>query len=257
MKKIAIGIGLMLSFAAAYAGHSWGNYHFAFDGTAANVTVLNSTTSSWDGYVAQAISDWDASSVINMTDQNDSDSTRTRRRCRGPNGQVRICNYAYGQNGWLGLASLWASGDHITSGTTKLNDTYFSDNFRSGYYNTPVWKQSVTCQELGHNIGLAHQDEIFDNDPLYSCMDYQDPPYEYPNAHDYEQLEALYDHADSGAAAVSQAANRRHRPDDADNEDATQNWGQSMGRHGNHETFIKFYTNGTSRLTSVIWVNEE
>jgi len=84
---------------------------------------------------------------------------------------------------------------HIFKGYTKLNDSYFS----LAYYNTPDWKQSVTCQELGHNVGLDHQDEDFNNTSLASCMDYQDPPFPYANAHDFEQLESIYAHADSYA----------------------------------------------------------
>lgn len=64
--------------------------------------------------------------------------------------------------------------DHIVSGYTKLNHSYFTRST----YNQPDWKQSVACQELGHNIGLDHQDEDFDNTSRFSCIDYQDPPYE-------------------------------------------------------------------------------
>ena len=93
---------------------------------------------------------------------------------------------------WIAGISIDGNG-HIVSGYTKLNDSYFSQ----AYYNTTAWKQSVTCQELGHNVGLDHQDEDFNNAPLYSCMDYQAPPYQYPNGHDYEELEAIYAHTDS------------------------------------------------------------
>ena len=39
---------------------------------------------------------------------------------------VRICNLAYGNTGWLGLASISLdSNGHIVKGYTKLDDTYF------------------------------------------------------------------------------------------------------------------------------------
>ena len=144
-----------------------------------NLTIVNSTTSDWDPYVSRAIVDWSNSSVLNMVeDPSGSTDIRDRRQCRGPAGAVRICNLEYGFNGWLGIAgiSIDAAG-HIVTGYTKLNDSYFS----TSTYNLPDWKQSVACQELGHNIGLDHQDEDFDNESLYSCMDYQDPPFERPN----------------------------------------------------------------------------
>ena len=111
---------------------------------------------------------------------------RTRRRRPHLQSRIRF-------NGWLGIAgiSLDTQG-HIVTGYTKLNDSYFS----TSTYNRHEWKQSVACQELGHNIGLDHQDEDFDNDSLFSCMDYQDPPYERPNTHDYAQLEIIYGHLD-------------------------------------------------------------
>jgi hypothetical protein len=106
-----------------------------------------------------------------------------RRRVR--QGQVRIRNRTYQNNGWLGIAGISIDTDgHIVSGYTKLNDTYFN----SACYNDTAWKQNVARQELGHNIGLDHQDEDFDNESLKSCMDYQHPPWPDPNQHDYEQL---------------------------------------------------------------------
>src|SRR5688572_31754287 len=47
-------------------------------------------------------------------------------KCRPTAGRIEVCNAAYGNNGWLGIAQIWISGAHITQGTTKLNDTYFN-----------------------------------------------------------------------------------------------------------------------------------
>lgn len=244
---------MMLSFAAAIASHSWGNYHFALDGAVADVVVLNSTTRDWDGYVTQAVADWNASTVINMTESNSTVKRGARRRCNAPDGKIRICNDKYGKNGWLGIASIWADqGSHITAGTTKLNDTYFN----TARYSGADLKQSVTCQELGHNIGLDHQDTDFNNRSLFSCMDYQEPPFEFPNAHDYEQLENIYDHVDSSVATAGRA-DRSHPRDEAFNEDETQNWGQSTGRRGDRERFVKFYNDGSVRVTHVYWAHDQ
>ena len=96
------------------------------------------------------------------------------RKCRATPGQDEVCNANYGQNGWLGLASIWlASGTtHITQGSVKLNDTYFN----TAQYNTPAWRQMVTCQEVAHTFGLDHQDETFGNTNLGTCMDYTNNP---------------------------------------------------------------------------------
>ncbi len=161
----------------AFGDNAWGNYHWARTTTPFDLTVVNSTTSDWDYYVGPATDAWSWSSVLSMVEEAGATSSKVRRKCKPPNGQVRICNLAYGQNGWLGLAGVSIdTNDHIVSGYTKLNDSYFN----WAYYDNAVWKQSVACQELGHNIGLGRQDTVFGNESLYSCMDYQDPPYEYP-----------------------------------------------------------------------------
>ena len=112
-------------------------------------------------------------------------------------------------NGWLGIASIWLSGGHISQGTTKVNDTYYT----MAQYNTPSWRAAVTCQELGHDYGLAHQDEDFSTDATNSCMEYTSWPEgnEHPDQHDYDQLLEIYDHFESASAAASSRSRLRRR----------------------------------------------
>lgn len=98
--------------------------------------------------------------------------TKNTKRCSATSGRVEVCNSTYGNTGWLGVASVWASGSHITQGTVKLNDTYFN----TAQYNTTAWRNLVSCQEVGHTLGLDHQDENFDNANLGTCMDYTSNP---------------------------------------------------------------------------------
>jgi hypothetical protein len=54
----------------------------------------------------------------------------------------------------------------------------------------------VTCQEIGHVYGLGHTSE--DGSSQGTCMDYSSSlGSQWPNAHDYEQLDAIYAHTDS------------------------------------------------------------
>ena len=117
------------------------------------------------------------------------------RKCSPGDGLVEICNAKYGFNGWLGIAGIWVSDDHITKGYVKVNDSYFN----LSTYDTPEWRQYVMCQEIGHVFGLGHQDEDFDNPNLDTCMDYTSSPEsnQHPNQHDYDELAAIYDHLDS------------------------------------------------------------
>ena len=157
------------------------------------------------------------------------------------------------------------SNGHITKGYTKLNDTYFSWDF----YNNDNWKQSVTCQELGHDFGLGHQDENFNNGSLFSCMDYQDPPWPVPNDHDFAQLESIYGHTDSydsyvtdsgggdggggGGNGCNAPAGKGCNKSDVGNNNGDNGWGMSLGRHGQSETFIRIDRQGIRHITHVYW----
>ncbi|MGH3735074.1 MAG: hypothetical protein ACRDT6_05570 [Micromonosporaceae bacterium] len=195
----AVLMAAVLGFTAApaQADHSWGNYHWARSG-AVSVNVYDSVTSTWDGHLSTANSDWNKSQYLDNTVVSGNTSSRTRKRCPKPSGAVRACNYTYGRNGWLGLASISVQGGHITTGTTKVNDSYFN----SSPYNTSAWRQFVMCQEIGHDWGLDHQDENFSNPNLGTCMDYTNNPgtNQHPNSHDYNQLASIYSHNDGAAA---------------------------------------------------------
>lgn len=268
MKRLILASFATLLFSAAvYANHAWNDYHWARMTSSFDLILVNSTTSDWDGYVSQAVGDWNASNKLNFVEDPNGDTSRqARRKCDAAMGQVRICNLEYGQNGWLGIAGISIdTNGHIVRGYTKLNDTYFAWD----YYNTNAWKQSVTCQELGHDIGLGHQDEDFDNTSLQTCMDYQDPPWPSPNTHDYEQLAAIYGHTDSydsydvgdsgsgggdggdgGCNAPPGKGCNKARPQNQ----ADIGWGISLGRRGQQETFMRIDPDGTRHITFVTWV---
>jgi len=183
----------------AQANHAWGGYHWARAGGAATPTLVSSLTSDWTGNLTTAKNDWNKSPYVESAAVSGDTSSRTRRRCAMTAGQIRACNYAYGNNGWAGLASINLSGGtHISQGSVKLNDTYESGA-------PAAERQGVMCQEVGHTYGLDHQDEDFDNPNLGTCMDYTDDwsTNQHPNQHDYDQLATIYNHTDSAAAAAS------------------------------------------------------
>lgn len=122
----------------------------------------------WDSSLSGASSDWSLSRVLETVVVAGRSSVR---RCSATTGRVEVCNAKYGKNGWLGLASVWASNSHITQGTVKLNDTYFN----TATYNTPAWRNSMMCQEIGHTLGLGHNDEDFGT-TNGTCMDYSNDP---------------------------------------------------------------------------------
>ena len=122
-----------------------------------------------DSHFADAVSDWNLSSALALTAVPGGTSPR---RCRAASGTIEVCADSYGNNGWLGLAQIWVSGDHIAKAIAKMNDYYFG----WATYDTPAWRQFVMCQEIGHDWGLGHQDGNFYNGNLGTCMDYTNDP---------------------------------------------------------------------------------
>ncbi|MGH9153860.1 MAG: hypothetical protein ACRD03_16005, partial [Acidimicrobiales bacterium] len=175
----------------AAADHSWGGYHWARTSSPFTLKVGDNVSGAWDAHLDVSVADWSASTVLDLDKAAGSTNPRN---CKGVNGRVEVCNARYGNNGWLGVAQIRASGSHITQGVVKLNDTYFT----TPSYDTPAWRNLVMCQEIGHTFGLHHQDEAFGNPNLGTCMDYTGDPSsnQHPNQHDYDMLETIYDHLD-------------------------------------------------------------
>lgn len=178
---------------ATFATHSWNGYHWARTSNPFTLKVGDNVSSAWDSYLDTSISDWSKSNVLDLTKV--AGGAGNVRRCSAKSGRVEVCNTTYGNNGWLGIASISVSGKHITAGTVKLNDTYYN----TATYNTPAWRNLVMCQEIGHTFGLDHQDENFTNPNLGTCMDYTNNPStnQHPNQHDYDMLVDIYTHPDT------------------------------------------------------------
>ena len=277
MKMSFRGLGKFVAVAAlllggafastASADHSWGSYHWARTSNPFVLKLGDNVSAQWDAYLATTSFDWSASAVLDTAVVTGMANPRT---CKAVNGRVEVCNSKYGNNGWLGIASIWASGSHITKATTKLNDTYFN----TAKYNTPAWRQFVMCQEVGHIFGLDHQDEAFDNPNMGTCMDYTSDPdgmvlgqldNQHPNAHDYEELEIIYGHLDTINTILSNAFSNnalalglagKEAKEDGDDVDTSNlsEWGQvvresSNGRSSLHERDLG---NGKKLFTFVI-----
>lgn len=249
---IAVVALLVMVFAAnpAEATHSWGNYHWARSSNPVALSVGDSVSAAWDGYLDTTISDWNVSSVMALTKV---PGLANPKNCKPTAGRIEVCNSKYGRNGWLGIAQIWASGDHITQAVSKMNDTYFT----TAKYNTPAWRQLVMCQEIAHDFGLDHQDEAFTNPNLGSCMDYTNTPSgppsnEHPNVHDYEQLDLLYGHLEAAATASEERTGRNA----ADLSDPKE-WGKEIRKDaaGRGSLYERDLGRGKKLITHVLWVD--
>lgn len=130
------------------------------------------------------------------------------------------------------------------------------------------------CQEVGHIFGLDHQNEVFTNRNLGTCMDYtndpdggpggavsNDPSNEHPNRHDYEQLETIYAHLDFFTTVGQTLFSNRNKTRNADVDvelDTPAQWGKELkkssdGRGSLHERDLG---NGNKVFTFVIWANQ-
>ena len=226
------------------------------------IQIMSNVSNTWDSHLNGASSDWSQSVVLDTAVVAGGGSSTT---CSPTKGKVKVCNATYGGTGWLGVASIWAFGPHITQGTVKLNDTYFN----SPPYNTQAWRNLVMCQEVGHTFGLDHQDENFNNANLGTCMDYTNNPStnQHPNQHDYDQLVTIYSHLDSTttvASSISQSPSRgnskpaaHNTPTVADDIDTSNpaEWGMmARSMHGGRvEVYERNLGAKKKLITFVVW----
>ena len=233
------------------ATHSWGGYHWARNSNPFTLKLGDNVSSAWDTYLGGASSDWSASTVLDTAVVSGGTDAK---RCRATNGRVEVCSNKYGFNGWLGVASIWINGSHITKGTVKVNDSYFN----TATYNTSAWRGLVMCQEVAHTFGLDHQDEDFSNPNLGTCMDYTSDPdgppsNEHPNAHDYEQLEATYSHLDTVTTVGHRVSNHFGNGNAA----GAGEWGKGLRKDSKDRTslHVRELGNNEKVFTFVLWAD--
>jgi hypothetical protein len=267
LRRRVLASALALAFAGlptiASATHSWGGYHWARMSSPFTLKLGDNVSTTWDTYLGTTSTDWSKSTVLDTAIVNGATDPK---RCAPTNGRVQVCNYAYGKRGWLGIAQIWASGDHITQGTVKVNDSYFN----SAPYNTSAWRNMVMCQEVGHTFGLDHQDEIFSNKNLGTCMDYTNDPAgvgtlgpknnEHPNQHDYDQLVTIYTHLDSvnSYTASMNVAGMPREMTEGDFIERSQ-WGTLVrsSKNGLKEVYRRDFGGGYQIITFVTWAEGE
>ncbi|MDQ3011224.1 MAG: hypothetical protein M3X11_11045 [Acidobacteriota bacterium] len=241
---------------AVFASHSWGGYHWARQTNQFTLKLGNNLTSAdWASRLSQTSSDWNSGNSAVLTAIV---AGQSNRNCRMVAGTTQVCNANYGNNGWLGLASInITGGTHITQGSAKMNDTYFN----TSTYNNPNERLHVMCQEIAHTFGLDHQSE--DGSSQNSCMDYFSNTganagstlSTKPNAHDFEELNIIYAHLDSTTTVAAKTAGAASSSDDSDDPN---NWGRltSQSANGRSSTYERVHHDGSKTATHVLWTEE-
>lgn len=255
-----LALGVLATVATA--SNSWGGYHWARTTPQFTLKMGNNLSTAWQSYLSNSASDWNSPQLFGAT------STpvliavvagQSNKRCAMVGGTTQVCNSTYGQNGWLGLASINITGGvHITQGTAKMNDSYFN----LAMYNNPNQKLHVMCQEIAHTFGLGHQS--VDGSSQNTCMDYfsntgtnaTSTISTRPNLHDFNQLNLTYAHLD-GTTTVAQSSSASSA-NDGDIGDDPMTWGGlvSQTKNGRSSTYERFNRDNSKTVTHVYWTNE-
>lgn len=274
----AFAAALLCAFALgakpAEAVHAWDGYHWARSANPFTVELGDNVDANYDSELSQASNDWSASAVLDAPLVAGSGTN-----CPFVSGTDQVCNGAYGQTGWLGLATISiSSSGHIVAAKAQMNDSYL---LGGGTYDTVAWRDFVTCQEVGHGFGLDHQDEVFTNRNLGTCMDYTVAPqggtrgryHRYgpanlqPNQGDYDELLCIYDpayfgqtlstdtHTCVGTGHLDGGGPGRvaHQVDVTD----PQERGRLVAEDASSKVFVRDFDDGTSVVTYIDLVPTE
>jgi hypothetical protein len=248
----------------AVANHSWGGYHWARTSNPFTLKLGdNMTSADWRSHLSQTSKDWNSGNTPLVTAIVNGSSNK---HCSMVAGTTQVCNGRYGNNGWLGLASInITGGTHITQGSAKMNDTYFD----MAKYNNTNEREHVVCQEVAHTFGLDHQST--DGSSLNTCMDYFSNTGDNagstlstkPNQHDFDELNLIYQHLDSTSTVQSIAAEvaamgKGPSAANRDISDDPQSWGQLVRQsaNGRSSTYHRENGDGSRNVTHVFWADE-
>lgn len=194
------------------ANNTWNGYHWANGSPDSHsgpisLTLVNHLTSDY-AYTA-VLSDWDGNGgPLTLAS---SDVGGGAIKCNnGTLGEIHVCNYEYGEIGWLGLAQIWISPDgHIDAGVALMNDSYMFDT--GSVYDDPAARRHVLCQEIGHTFGLDHQGSPKKKSCMNNRWGLTNPDFQSPNPHDYATLNEIYGSGNGGDEGGPKPCNPRSK----------------------------------------------
>lgn len=245
----------------AHATHAWNGYHWARTANPFALELGDNVDATYDANLATASADWSTSSVLDTAVVPGNTDGQT---CAMTSGMAEVCNADYGATPWAGLATILVDANgHIYAGKAQMNDHYLLSGKERGpaKYAADAYQQFVTCQEIAHTFGLDHQDEIFSNKNLGTCMDYTSDPdggrkygpsNEHPNQHDYDQLELIYAHLDSYTTLGGSFA-PVHQIDATDPGER----GHLVAENAAEKVFVRNFDDGTQAVTVITLVQAE
>ena len=154
--SLVVLAGTLTLSSGARADHAWGSVPLGPDQNPFALRTGDNVTSAWTRLPGRSHQRLESSTVLDLVKVS---GAAKGKNCRPTAGRIEVCNAAYGNNGWLGIAQIWATGAHITQAVAKMNDTYFN----TAHLQHAGLAALVMCQEIAHDFGLDHQDENFNN----------------------------------------------------------------------------------------------
>jgi hypothetical protein len=235
---VLLALALAVFPGASWASHS-GLYHWARSSNPHTLPVGDNVSNLWDPHLLIAAYDWGLSSVLDLVVV----AGRTTPSTCGPtSGRIEVCTWFYGNTGWLALRQIWLSSGHISQATIKLNETYLSS-----VSNPSATRQYLLCNNLGLTLGLTNQ-----NPQNGSCVGTAELN-EHPNDHDYEELEAIYNHLPLVAPDGQESP---RSPGEADLSEPG-SWGRLVHTDGRSAVYERNLGAGQTLLTAVTWAERE
>jgi len=169
--------------------------------------IDNLCTADYRKYLEDAVEDWGKSDVLDIEVFKPEGG-----ECSGEatqyEGYINVVNGEYPWHEWIGLTT-WETAPttgEVTSALVRFNDYFLYNEARESFTSNPFSRQMAVCHEIGHSVGLPHQDENEHNVNSGSCMDYTmrpegggefGPSDLHPNAMDFETLDEAYGKAGS------------------------------------------------------------
>jgi hypothetical protein len=173
---------IIISSAASVRAGNYLGYRWASPQTPFTIQWGNNVNSTWSPLLQTAAANWSKSTMLDVSIVPGATSPT---QCAITIGRVEVCNAKYGTTGWYGITHFAMSNGYISGSSVKLNDSYKM---------TREYKTMIACHETGHSFGLDHQDTMFGNANLGTCLDYTNNPLsnQQPNAVDYNTLSEVY-----------------------------------------------------------------
>lgn len=132
------------------------------------IRVHDHTTPEWRPYLEKAVADWNKGTARTRVRLVIVDKTPSK-LCPYVFGVVKVCSGDYGPNKYYGHTAYAGSGEQMMQAAITMNMYYL---VRQG----AARRQAVMTHELGHALGLNHNDAAMGNANTGSVMDNTNDP---------------------------------------------------------------------------------